>query len=208
MICQKKRKIRYTSLMNLVQPILVVPSNPKNYVIRDVALASVCSMQKLSHENWDLWLTTAFTKSVRKVKNIEMLQKMCEEENFVQMGCAAARYPDSYENYSKKLSKTRVSGWDTEVLPETTEDTVYTHVIYLNASLEMSTGKSAAQAAHALMKYCLENPQVDVSAISLGIRSIPQEEMQMDSAYLIVDNGLTEIPQGSVTAFLSENMFS
>ena len=83
--------------------------------------------------------------------------------------------------------------------------------IVLNKSLEMSTGKAAAQAAHALFAWLTEAPAESVEAwlqshAPVGIRHLPRKDFEQLSRQaagpVIQDAGRTEIEPGSVTAFV------
>lgn len=88
--------------------------------------------------------------------------------------------------------------------------------IIINKDLKMSPGKTAAQAAHACTNY-LVNTMNGSSAfeknrlsewyndsqkkIVLGAHQKTMEKLEKDSrSFSIHDNGLTEIPSGSLTA--------
>ena len=91
-------------------------------------------------------------------------------------------------------------------------------VIVLNADLEMSTGKAAAQAAHALLSWYL---QLETGARlawrdagePAGVRLAAGQEFTETAARpgagpLIVDAGMTEIAPDTATAFVESASFS
>lgn len=194
----------HLTMTQLVQPILVLVNQPRNHIIRDVALASVKALIEIYTPNWESWLMNSFTKTVRKAKNQHVLDRLCGEYGFVQINSAAAGIPEPYADYPNLVSKARVSGWEEKPLPSTLETRVATHTLYLNSSLNMTTGKSAAQAAHSLMLYSLMTSLESVDSLVLEIQEIPEQDFDMNNQFLIVDNGLTEIPAKSVTAFIEE----
>ena len=108
----------------------------------------------------------------------------------------------------KLLAKLQVSGTQ---LPAGAPLPPQPLTIVLNASLEMSTGKAAAQAAHALLAWVLESKVATVSAwagagFPVGIVELPAKEFRKGARKaagpVIQDAGRTEIEPGSTTAYV------
>lgn len=185
-----------------VQPIFVVPDHPQDRVICAAAKASVLALAEIPSPFWALWLQGPFTKTVRRIKSQERLETLKEQysDSTYLEDIALASVPMPYAEFPKPFQRAQVTGWDNQVLPPSTAQSGQA-TIYLNETLEMTTGKMAAQAAHALMKLYLAEKCVP----SVKICMVPQERLEsMDTRYAIKDNGLTEIAPGSLTAVLVE----
>mgnify|MGYP001940760817 CR=1 FL=1 len=195
----------------LVQPIIVVPDVPRNYLISCAAQASLKAFKTLPSDRWAEWTSGGhYRKTVRKVK-ASQLETMTEELGLAKFGCAAASVPMKYPEFPKKIASAQVSGWDDKVFPVRDMDSMYQSgkiiTIYLNSALGMSAGKSAAQAAHALIQKEISYPgstegksvriiEADISEKVIG------ELKDAEGRVRIYDAGLTEIPEGSLTAVI------
>lgn len=213
-----------------VQPImlLVDKADPAAHVdaVHAAALASVLAFaeESLSHvdpdPSWAAWLSGPFTKSVRRAdaKTFEKLSLKFNDVEHAAVTVGKARAmafrPTMYGALSRHLSKLQVSGTD---LPERgTDQTVSTPegapALIVNAALEMSTGKQAAQAGHALFAWflSLDTParrEWYENGCPFRLEFVPQEFFDRYAAtvpeeLLIVDAGHTEIDPGTATAFV------
>lgn len=216
----------------LVQPIIVIPGTHWD-TITAVALASVTALYEGTHTDtddtsaaqWLTWLHTGFTKSVRKVKNVNQLSKVVKvmvelgyepryytvrERHQADSAQAVAFMPLSYDDFPKELSRLQVSGLDCVRERDTHEYKGFLAprtVPEISLLDSMTTGKAAAQAAHALGLW--STLQTD-SAIEtwLGdphlVLNVVQDIVENDQTSIYVrDRGHTEVEPGTITARLS-----
>lgn len=201
----------------LVQPIILLVDREdpagEDHGIAAAALASTQSfMRDPENPDWQLWAAGAFAKSVRRA-DAKMFAKVLAafpDHVLATVGDASAvgLPPMRADSLPKLLAKLQVSGTQ---LPagESLEPQPLT--IVLNGSLEMSTGKAAAQAAHALFAWLLEagQPTVDAWAgagFPVGIVHASRKEFRKGAKKaagpVIQDAGRTEIEPGSTTAYV------
>lgn len=201
----------------LVQPIILLVDRedpcPEDEGVAVAALASVNALlTNPRHPYWRIWAQGAFAKSVRRA-DAKMFAKVALEfpdHELAQIGTAKAMgFPPMHaDSLPKRLAKLQVSG---TVLPPGRPMEPTSVQIVLNDSLGMSTGKSAAQAAHALFAWVVEGrpeqldrwradgcplsiERLDAAAFSRGARTA--------DGPVIRDAGRTEITPGSSTAFV------
>ena len=201
-----------------VQPILLRVDKEEPAAHRD-AIAAAAAAGVLAYANrtgdeaWEDWVTGRFTKTVRRA-GPKPFAKLCAAapSGIVRIGKAeaAAFEPQRYEDMPRALRALQVSGTqlpDTEPVPATGVP-----LIILNQDLAMSTGKAAAQAAHALLAWYLEldtrRKQEWAAHPGAAVQENPQtvfrrQSRQPGAGPLIVDAGLTEIDPGSPTAFVA-----
>lgn len=202
-----------------VQPIIlrVDKEEPAAHcdAIAAAAVAGVLAYaNRTGDEAWEDWVSGRFTKTVRRA-GPKPFAKLCAQapSGVVKIGRAeaAAFEPQRYEDMPRALRALQVSG---TVLPHTDPASVTpgSPVIVLNADLSMSTGKAAAQAAHALLAWFLEldpaQQQQWAARPGTGVQEVPQRSFvtlhgRPGSGPLIVDAGLTEIDPGTATAFVA-----
>lgn len=203
---------------SLVQPIIVDPSNTREKIIKDAAMASVLayieardSGKILEDTSWDQWLNGSYRKTVRKMPTMKAMKDLVEDYGYSSYGCAVAGGPVAYSAMPKQAKRSQVSGWDSRQDDSTSEEergSVPFVTIYLNSALSMSVGKSAAQAAHALMRLEIIAP---TSLTGCNVRVL-EKDLSRDVRgeinegenvrVVIVDNGLTEVEKGSLTAVI------
>lgn len=201
-----------------VQPIvlLVDRENPAPAVdgISAVAGASAISYRARNPEDpaWLEWLSGPFAKSVRRA-DAKTFRKVLDELGdlspvIYQVGeaSAAAFPPMPNDQLPKQLARLQVSG---TTLPDK-ESTASafgarTPTIWLNADLGMSTGKAAAQAAHAAMLWLIETPSAPINSPLVVFRPQPILEGVAEDfpSSVIRDAGRTEIAPDSLTAVAS-----
>lgn len=202
-----------------VQPIVLRVDKEAPAAHRDaVAAAAVAGVlayaQRTADEAWEDWVSGRFTKSVRRA-GPKVFAKLCAQapSGIVRIGRAeaAAFEPQRYEDMPRALRALQVSGTqlpDDDPAPASAEAAL----IVVNQDLAMSTGKAAAQAAHALLAWYLElDParQQDWAARpAAAVREVPEARFaalgsQAGAGPLIVDAGLTEIDPGTPTAFVA-----
>lgn len=182
----------------IAQPIFVLPDQPLDCLIADAALAA-CSVIDWSAPSRDTeqWVKNDYRKTVRSAKNPDMLLRLhSEQEHMVSVGCALAGLPQAYGDFTKLMQKTQVSGWEDKphAVSEHDRDSPFGTII-LSEQVFMSPGKLAAQAAHSLMLYCLDQ-RPDTLDGNVLVRWGDVE----NGPYTVRDNGLTEIDEGTLTA--------
>ena len=201
----------------LVQPIILRidkedPSSEDEGLSAVARAAVIAYLQDPQNPDWQQWASQAFAKSVRRA-NPKMFAKVLEMfpgQVVSEVGKAQAvgLPPLPAADLPKLIAKLQVSGTQ---LPKADEVLDAKINIVLNKSLEMSTGKAAAQAAHALFAWLTEAPAESVEAwlqshAPVGIRHLPRKDFEQLSRQaagpVIQDAGRTEIEPGSVTAFV------
>jgi peptidyl-tRNA hydrolase len=213
---------------SLVQPIVLLvdkndPASHRDSILA-AAIASVdayAGLRWVEAPEWAQWLSGRFTKSVRRADLKTFTKLAADEDNksasnvTVGKARALAYVPAFYEQMPKSLTRLQVSGTDLPDEPATVPSRKRSGdpVIVLNGALGMSTGKAAAQAAHALFAWQLNRGHDDVELASLQLLSTDlviasAEEFTalqtLAAGPLIVDAGLTEIAPNTATAFVIE----
>lgn len=204
----------------LVQPIvLLVDREEPAAEDLGIAAAALASAQALladpENPQWRPWAAGAFAKSVRRAdaKTFAKVLRQFPEHVLVEIGAAqaAAFSPMPADDLPKLLAKLQVSGTQ---LPPGGPQTVQSLQIVMNHSLGMSTGKSAAQAAHALFAWVIEAKPVSVQAwaeagFPVGVTRLDGKDFRKAAkkakALVIHDAGRTEIDPGSATAFVDSD---
>ncbi|MEG2577718.1 MAG: hypothetical protein RSA54_08305, partial [Glutamicibacter sp.] len=148
----------------LVQPIILRidkedPSNEDEGLSAVARAAVIAYLQDPQNPDWQQWASQAYAKSVRRA-NPKMFAKVLEmfpEQMVSEVGKARAvgLPPLPAADLPKLIAKLQVSGTQ---LPKAEEVLDAQISIVLNKSLDMSTGKAAAQAAHALFAWLTESP--------------------------------------------------
>lgn len=205
------------SAQELVQPIiLLVDREEPASEQHGIAAAALASAQAFLHDpanpEWQQWAEGAFAKSVRRAdaKMFAKVRAMFPDQAVSTVGEASAvgLPPMPAAELPKLLAKLQVSGTQ---LPPGAPLPPQPLTIVLNASLEMSTGKAAAQAAHALLAWVLESKVATVSAwagagFPVGVVALPAKEFRRGARKaagpVIADAGRTEIEPGSTTAYV------
>lgn len=210
----------------LVQTIVVKPSaHFETIAVTAIASGLLLARADLSAEPenvWSTWLDTSYTKSVRRVKRpveLERVRALGLPSAEIAFGdaVAIAFVPGDPGQNPREISRLQVSGLD--LAPDDTHllqiglyrPRALTARIEINSDVTMSTGKTAAQAAHAVGAWVLAQSVETRKAwarepgISIGVVSFsrhPADPVAFDSTAVttIVDNGLTEIAAGTATA--------
>ncbi|WP_054012740.1 peptidyl-tRNA hydrolase [Arthrobacter sp. ERGS1:01] len=201
----------------LVQPIILLVDREdpadEGHGIAAAALASVQAfLRDPRNPDWREWAEGAFAKSVRRA-DAKMFAKVLAafpEHVLATSGPASAAglAPVPADALPKLLAKLQVSGTQ---LPAGEPLAPQPLTIVLNDSLGMSTGKSAAQAAHALFAWLLEAGEPAVEAWTAAgfpvgiVRAGPREfrkGQRKSAGPVIQDAGRTEIEPGSTTAYV------
>jgi hypothetical protein len=202
--------------MSLVQTIIVKPSTHFD-TIAAAALASGLAMvhADLSSDPWSAWLSGSFTKSVRRVKRpieLERIRALGLTSTEIAVGDAVALsfVPAHHEHSPPAISRLQVSGLDLARESDRFQRPgAVTPHIEINADVSMSTGKTAAQVAHALGAWLLAQPlstrwawagAPGLNIGEVGFADYAAQGPDDASIITIVDNGLTEIAPGTATA--------
>ncbi|WP_287930871.1 peptidyl-tRNA hydrolase [Arthrobacter sp.] len=200
----------------LVQPIVLLVDRDepagRDEGIAVAALASVKAYrQDPGNPVWTLWAAGAFAKSVRRADAKMFAKVLASFPDHALAAVGAARAvglpPMPAERLPKLLAKLQVSGTQ---LPEGVPLAPQPLTIVLNDSLGMSTGKAAAQAAHALFAWLLDaGPAADAWAAAgfpVGVARLSARDFRKGARKatgpVIHDAGRTEIEPGSATAYV------
>ncbi len=206
------------SPQELVQPIILLvdreePASEQHGIAAAALASAKAYLQDPGNPDWRTWADGAFAKSVRRA-DAKMFAKVLADfpEHVlatVGEGRAVGLPPMPAANLPKLLAKLQVSGTQ---LPKGTSLPAQPLSIVMNASLEMSTGKAAAQAAHALLAWVLESKPAAVQAwaangFPVGVVELPAKEFRkgarQSAGPVIQDAGRTEIEPGSTTAYVA-----
>lgn len=195
----------------LVQPIVVGPAGGHLEIIEAVMRASVTAYldRDLEDPAWAEWLTGSFTKTVRAV-NATRIAAIAELPGAVTVtvgdATAVAFAPSSYDDLPPMVARARVAGLDRD--RSGTEHPLAGFSVLVNDSLAMTTGKAAAQAAHALMVRALTGEwgatqiaEAKPVPVTVGLFDV---FAAVAPGQVIHDAGWTEIPAGSATALAVE----
>lgn len=202
-------------MTELAQSILVQKGQGSHEeVVVSVALASAVGYLFSPHvEAYAEWLKGPFTKLVRRGSELEIFRAHMEHwGNPVHpYGFTVVAFaPMEREHMCKALAKTQVSEFNRERIGWDRLD-VSGHLnaptLVINSSLGMSTGKTAAQAAHGLLGWVLRSSPEVVAGWSL--RGYPMNFVDDErywnkhkndkDALAIHDAGRSEVEPGSKT---------
>jgi len=193
----------------LVQAIVVGPDGTHLEVVDAAMRASSLALLNRSDDAlWLRWLSGSFTKTVRRVNATQLENLAADGTAFVgPNGIAAVAFaPMVLADLPRPVARARVSGLERDRTPQPPLGSGLW--VWLNGDLMMSTGKSAAQAAHALMTWTLmqrdlptELPPVQVAEVDPATFAAGQRDTRYP---VITDAGRTEIAPGSPTAVIVE----
>lgn len=191
-----------------VQPVLVGPEGSHLGVVEAVAKASVLALAASPEDPaWAQWLSGSFTKTVRRarVAALAAVEDLGGVRATGPEGASAVALPPMrYCDLPRPVSKAQVQGLVREA-PEPSWRPAPGLWVVLRASVGMSTGKAAAQAAHALMAAALADEGQDPAAVahSASFAWVVERDFQTLlglARVVIADAGRTEIPAGTETA--------
>lgn len=182
--------------MNLVQPILVNMDAPSHEVaVESAAKASLQAYFVNPEARWGEWLAGPFTKTVRRFKPKDFSKFLGLDIEYSLVGYSLGLMPMKYEDFPKLVARAQVSGL---IIPkEHGIDTVIdetTPRILINDSLEMSTGKECAQAAHGFWAHWLhvDSPMHYNYPKIYRVDETAFNDYKSTASVVITDNGLTE----------------
>ena len=200
-----------------IQPILVARGGSHEDTVVAAAVASVQAWLSAPEAlSWDPWLGSAFAKTVRRARPVEIEKATPFLAARVEIGSAvaAAGAPFPTDGLPPEITKTQVTGTDFErtgswpTPAEVGADEC--PVLVLNAGAGMSTGKCAAQAAHGLFGWALTisgdaRSAWQADGCPVAIQEAEGEEWRAlatkppHQAVVIRDAGYTEIAPGTAT---------
>ncbi|OIR41698.1 aminoacyl-tRNA hydrolase [Corynebacterium sp. NML120713] len=189
----------------------------RNAVLVDAARATVavCLAEQAGQpgpwrEHLQRWYDHRIRKVTRRARNKAWLD--VQEVPGVTVGSVRAFVPSAVCDVPHEVSKLQIKGTDLPM--ETVEGQVgaSTPVIVVDAGLEMSAGKAAAQVGHASMLLAAQRPLEWVQewaedGFPLSVREADSGVFAECLAYarehdgvVVADAGFTEVAPGSVTA--------
>ncbi|SEN98520.1 peptidyl-tRNA hydrolase [Cryobacterium luteum] len=206
----------------LVQTTVVKPSTHfETVAVTAIASGLLLARADVEEDPWRTWLDSSYTKTVRRVKrpiDLERVRALGLPNAEITLGdaVAIAFVPSDPAQNPREISRLQVSGLDlagddTQLLQAGLfRPRAATARIEINSDVTMSTGKTAAQAAHAVCSWLLtqddqtrldwaREPGISLSAVSFSRHPAEAGELEVPVT-TIVDNGLTEIPAGTATA--------
>lgn len=185
----------------------------RNRVLADAARAAVavCLDSRAGQDGFwrdalDAWYSHRIRKVARRARN-----KAWDDVQAlpgVTVGNVRAFVPSAVAEVPHAIAKLQIKGTEIEqgeVLPRDP----HAPLIALDASLEMSAGKAAAQAGHASMLLAAARETAWVqqwaeAGFPLNVRELPREEFAelaaRPEAVAVRDAGFTEVAPGSTTA--------
>lgn len=195
-----------------VQAIVVTPTAHLE-TIAAAAVASGLAMldADLESPHWDEWIRGLFTKSVRRVSKESRVRRIdaldIPKVRFNTGDATAWAFaPAPYAEWPKELSRLQVSGLDLRDNDDADEyivptEAAHPHVV-INRDVDMTTGKAAAQAAHAACLWLLHAPQRvrDEWQADPGLRlTVGDVHVVAPERIEVHDSGLTEIAPNTLT---------
>ena len=196
-----------------VQPIAILKTGSHWATIKAAAAASVLAFLNDPEPapEWDTWLAGAFTKSVRRADESALRKaRLVEPHAEVHIGdaVALAMRPYLYADFPRVLARMQVAGTDLpRDLAPATDSPLFT--VHLSVTLDMTTGKSAAQTAHAVFLLVRDHLSPQAQALWVADPSrfdvVAADESALvalarTAPVVIHDAGHTEIEAGSLTA--------
>lgn len=180
------------------------------------AVVAVClDGRAVTDADWQAGLTGWYDHLIRKIarrgrnKQWEDVQRLPGVTADVNGAQARAFVPSPVSDVPRDLGKLQIKGTELEKDPRSSAPVDPTRaLIALNADLEMSTGKAAAQVGHGsmLLAAAMSLAQVQVWAqtgFELQVRELPGEQFRelaaREGAVLVRDAGFTEVAPDSVT---------
>ncbi|MFS0884977.1 hypothetical protein [Aeromicrobium sp. 179-A 4D2 NHS] len=199
----------------LVQPIFV----QRGADHEETVYAAMCASFRLVKGNRDHpavveWMSGRFTKTVRRLKHRDMdvLAKRAKTVNRpdgdspsftvidfrYEDARAVAMLPTTYDEFDPIMKRGQVSGTDFERTGTIDGDRYKWVTVFVLDSL--TTGKAAAQAAHAIVALVDRLPRHSLPNLHFVDAQTLAEKAGLDGAVAINDAGLTEVEPGTLCA--------
>jgi peptidyl-tRNA hydrolase len=160
-----------STYQGLIQTIVVAKSGTHEEMVEAVARASVHAwLATPDNPAWAPWLAGSFGKTIRRARPIEIDRAKDHVVSAVRVGDAEAFacLPHDKETMPATLRRLQVGGTNrprgTWATPTPRGDSEALPWLTINNSLEMSTGKTAAQVAHALFAWARTCTTADLNA--------------------------------------------
>lgn len=207
-------------MTNLVQAIAVTPgTHLQTIAATAIASARAACMADPDDFAWKTWFNQAFTKTVRRASKPSQIRRLAHDPQVAsvfQVGLATAHAyaPMTYDQFPKHLRNLQVAGLDVDRsrdynqhflrVPATAPQADYIDpLVVINRDVEMSTGKTAAQVAHALVAWTRHLSELGrADWLSQSTLRVLYGDLDLDpEAHTITirDNGLTEVEPGTAT---------
>mgnify|MGYP005983303769 CR=1 FL=1 len=206
--------------VEMIQPIAVLkdPADPAGHeeTCLAAALASAAAITAFPEdEHWEPWYVSGQGKSTRRGKPKDLRAVEAQGAVVVHVGraVAAAQAPTTYP-LTGRMKQLQVAGTELEHTGEAVQHSVPAPegvpVLHLgvDTSLDMSTGKAAAQSAHAAFEWAVRlTPEAREAWMQAGQPSVltpldarAMRKTRKQATVQIRDAGHTEIAPGSRTA--------
>ena len=198
-----------------VQPILVDKAGSHLATIKCAAAASVLAWFHTGQgqpEPWEAWLSGPFTKTVRRASRAQLDRAGAADPNGVTVHLGASRAvaftPVRYQEMPRDIARLQVSGTNLPVVTER-EPREHRAPVRVVVDRALTTGKAAAQAAHALFGWTLRAHPAEVGSwwshpltvqVQLVDATVLADAAQTAGAVIIRDAGHTEVAPGTLTA--------
>lgn len=192
----------------IVQPILVARATHAD----TIAAAAVAAVQvRLAHpdvETWGPWTASGITKTVRRFNDADRrrLDRYLAEHplphvEFVLDDAEAIAFaPMAYADLPKPIAKMQVSGTDFDRTSTRASALAADRVVQVYVRDDLTTGKAAAQAAHALGVFIESAPGAFRLQVDLVTETALMAAASSGGAVVISDAGRTEVEPGTITA--------
>lgn len=197
------------------------PSRNAMLVCAAKAVALVCLDERAGREGFwrerlDAWYSRRIRKVARRARN-----KAWDDVQAlpgITVGCVRAFVPCAVSEVPHEVAKLQIRATDlpADMHPPLLDDTAPTIVV--DASLEMTAGKAAAQVGHASMLYAAARPEEEVrewvaAGCPLNVREVDADVFAACAAdpraVPVRDAGFTEVAPGSTTVLtLPPGVFS
>jgi len=210
--------------MELVQQIAVSNSGSHSDVVCAVARASAkLLLAEFDHPQMQAWLSGRFTKTVRRgsFAKVDALAESIVPNATAGVGLlgddlsesivrAVAFLPMARDEVPPALGKLRVADFNRPHDGNWSEMNAGPS-LFVNGDVEMSTGKTAAQVAHALCAWLLRLPPggrlrwLHSDGTAFRVREVSGDEFDEDAKraqVVIRDAGLTEVESGTATVLV------
>ena len=186
---------------DLVQPIIVCPTtfNSLEAMITAVAYASLCSTMAQDAATVNTWYHTGQRKTIRRVKSTTKLDTIAIPPDIVYTHHVCVAPLQRYSEFPRAIRRAQVSGWKPyEHTYAPSHDETNTVHVYVNADVQLSPGKLAAQVAHVITKRYIESNITLALDARITLHFVPSHIVDT-CTWTIYDNGHTEVAPHTLT---------